>query len=503
MIVWPSRIGLNAWAKLGNPGWGWDDLAPYVRKFHTASAPSDKVRQFFNGMQFDEKDQGTDGPVQVSFGEEYMPFHGAWFDTLKNLGYPQKGDPINGQGTGPFVTPGAIDPVTHTRSHAGAVYLTDAVKQRPNLRVMTGALVERIVFKKEGDGPAVAIAVHVQQGEKTYEIRINKEVILAAGATQTPQILELSGIGDAKLLNKHGIDMIVDNANVGENLQDHGIVSFGYEVADGMPSGDMARDPQVAAAAMAAYQKDGSGPLGMVGLVSAFLPCLDFPAEERQKLVESIDTENVSPALKKQYEVLKEIIKDPEEPTAQYILAPFQLLPREGPSGKGIFGMSHPGLFISLVALLSYPLARGSVHIKSVNPRDDPVIDEGILRHKVDLELHARHSIFMEKLAETEPLASMLKRGGERLHTPERLTDLKKAEEACKELVLSMYHVSGSCAMLPREDGGVVDTKLRVYGTSNVRVVDASIFPLEPRGNIQATVFAVAEKAADIVKEYH
>lgn len=483
------------------PNWAWDDLAPYIRKFHTGSAPSDKVRQFFNGMQFDEKDQGTDGPVKVSFGEEYMPFHGAWFDAFKSLGYPQNGDPINGQGTGPFVTPGAIDPVTHTRSHAGAAYLTEAVKQRPNLRIMTGALVEKVVFKKEGDGPVIATAVRMHHDEKSVEVRVNKEVILAAGATQTPQILELSGIGYAKLLNKHGIDVIVDNANVGENLQDHGIVSFGYEVADGMPSGDMVRDPQVAAAAMAAYQNDGSGPLGMVGLVSAFMPCLDFPAEERQKLVDSIDTQNVSPALQKQYEVLKEIIKDPEESTAQYILAPFQLLPREGPSGKRIFGLGHPGFFISLVALLSYPLARGSVHIKSANPKDSPVIDEGILRHKVDLELRARHSIFMEKLAETEPLASMLKRGGERLHTPERLTDLKKAEEACKELVLSMYHVSGSCAMLPREDGGVVDTKLRVYGTSNVRVVDASIFPLEPRGNIQATVFAVAEKAADVIKK--
>lgn len=105
------------------------------------------------------------------------------------------------------------------------------------------------------------------------------------------------------------------------------------------------------------------------------------------------------------------------------------------------------------------------------------------------------------QIVETEPLASMPKKGRSRLHTFERLTDLKKAEEACKELVLSMFHVSGSCAMLPREDGGVADTKLRVYGMPNVRVVHASIFQLEPRGNIQATVFAVAEKAADIVKE--
>ena len=107
----------------------------------------------------------------------------------------------------------------------------------------------------------------------------------------------------------------------------------------------------------------------------------------------------------------------------------------------------------------------------------------------------------MDKIAETEPMASLLKKGGERLHTPERVTNLEKAKELCKELVLSMYHVSGTCAMMPHEDGGVVDHRLKVYGTANVRVVDASIFPLVPRGNIQATVFAVAEKAADIIKQ--
>ncbi|KUL83289.1 hypothetical protein ZTR_09136 [Talaromyces verruculosus] len=171
MIVWPSKIDLKAWAKL---------------------APSDKVRQFFNGMQFDGKDQGTDAP----------------FDALKNLGYPQKGDPINGQGTGPFVTPGAIDPVTHTRSHAGAEYLTEAVKQRPKLRILTGVLVEKIVFKQEGDGPAIATAVQDPTRREIIEVRINKEIILAAGAAQTPQILELSGIGDVRLLNKHGIDAV-------------------------------------------------------------------------------------------------------------------------------------------------------------------------------------------------------------------------------------------------------------------------------------------------------
>ncbi|KAL4871486.1 GMC oxidoreductase-domain-containing protein [Aspergillus spectabilis] len=99
-------------------------------------------------------------------------------------------------------------------------------------------------------------------------------------------------------------------------------------------------------------------------------------------------------------------------------------------------------------------------------------------------------------------MSPLSKPEGQRLDTPEKITSVQQAEELCKELVLSIYHVSGTCAMMPREDRDVVDSHLKVYGTSNLRVVDASIFPLVPRGNnSQATVLAVAEKAADTVKE--
>ncbi|RHZ53049.1 hypothetical protein CDV55_102798 [Aspergillus turcosus] len=504
LIIYPSRSGMNAWEMLGNPGWGWDGIEPYLRKFHQASPPSDAIRDFFAGMKYDQDDQGSNGPVQVSFGDQYMPFHGAWLETFKNLGYPQVEDPIRGAGTGPFVSPGAVDPVTHTRSHAGSAYFSADVQRRPNLRVVTGALVERIVLEVR-EASVVATGVQFCKGERTYTVPATKEVILAAGATQTPQILELSGIGSADLLRSHGIIPIIDNPNVGENLQDHGFVCSGYEVAEGMPSGDMVRDPAVAAAAMEAYQKDGSGPLGMVPLVSAFMPCMNLSTAERQQLLATIDASiapgNLPRAQQKQYPILRKLLEEPDEPTAQYILAPFQLLPREGSSPKGVFSMSHPGCFITVASTLSYPFSRGSVHLQSADTKAAPTIDNGILRHPADLELQARHIIWSETLAETEPMASLLKKKGARLHTPERLTDVERAKELCKELVLSQWHTSGSCAMMPREDGGVVDAKLKVYGTANVRVVDASVFPLEPRGNIQATVFAVAEKAADIIKQ--
>ncbi|GIJ82625.1 hypothetical protein Asppvi_001134 [Aspergillus pseudoviridinutans] len=504
LVVYPSRSGMNAWETLGNPGWGWDGIEPYLRKFHQATPPSDAIREFFTGMKYDQEDQGSNGPVRVSFGDQYMPFHGAWFETFRNLGYPQVEDPIRGAGTGPFVVPGAVDPVTHTRSHAGSAYFGADIQRRPNLRVVTGAMVERIVLEVR-EASVVATGVQFCKGEQTYTVPVTREVILAAGATQTPQILELSGIGSTDLLHSHGITPIIDNPNVGENLQDHGLVDFGYEVADGMPSGDMLRDPAVAAAAMEAYKKDGSGPLGMVPLVSAFMPCMNLSTAERHELLATIDASiasgNLPRAQQKQYPILRRLLEDPDEPTAQYILVPFQVLPREGNSPKALLSMSHPGCFITVGCALSYPLSRGSVHLQSADPKAAPAINYGILRHPADLELHARHSIWTETLAETEPIASLLKKKGARLHTPERLTNVERAMELCKELVLSEWHTSGSCAMMPRDDGGVVDPKLKVYGTANVRVVDASLFPLEPRGNIQATVFAVAEKAADIIKQ--
>lgn len=504
MVVYPSRSGLNAWEALGNPGWGWEGLSPYIRKFQNRTAPSDANREFFKGVIYDEINNGTDGPVNVSLGDQYMPYHSAWLETFKGLGYPQVEDPINGAGIGPFVTPGSVDPVTHARSHSGVAYLGPDVQARSNLRVVTGALVQKVVLDQRSHG-VVATGVQFTKDQKIFTVSAQREVVLAAGTTQTPQILELSGIGKLSVLQAHGITPIIDHAGVGENLQDHGIVPLVYEVVDGLPSGDMARDPVVAAAAMAAYQKDGSGPLGMVPFISAFMPCVDLDQPELQGILQrieaSIEDPETSITHRKQFEVLQGLIKDPEEATAQYILAPFQILPRAGDGPKSIFSLSHPGFFISMVAALSYPLSRGSVHIRSANPQDAPVIDHGMLRHPVDLALLARHSMWLEKIAEAEPMASLLKKGGERLHAAEPLTNLEKAKEICKELVLSVYHVCGTCTMMPREDGGVVDPKLKVYGTTNLRIVDASIFPLEARGNIQATVYAVAEKAADIIRE--
>lgn len=489
---------------LGTLVGGWEDFAPYVKKFHTATGPSEKTRNYLKGLTWSASDQGTTGPVQISFGEDYyLPYHAAWLETFKNLGFELTEDPIKGGGVGAFISPGTIDPVTHTRSHAGVAYYPPSVQQRPNLRVVTNAHVEKVILQSD-DELVSATGVQVLFSGKRYTIPANKEVIMAAGASQTPQLLELSGIGDAGLLQSFGVPVIIDNKGVGENLQDHANVSFAYEVAEGMPSADKSREPEFKAWAMGMY-KAGRGLLTMMPCVPAFMPHPDFSNEDLAALVSKIRDpmqEAKVPGLRRQYREIQQLLSK-NQPSCQYILSPGQISARAGPGPKDIYGTKYPGYFISITAILSHPLSRGSVHMQSVGPQAPPMIDHGILRHPADLELLARRAMWMDKIPQAEPLASMLKKGGKRLHDPEPVTDLEKAQKLMKELAIPMFHSCGVCSMMPREDGGVVSPRLKVYGTRNLRVVDASIFPIIVRGNIQVTVYAVAEKAADLIKEDH
>ncbi|KAF2087759.1 GMC oxidoreductase [Saccharata proteae CBS 121410] len=511
LMIYPSKSGFDAWEKLGNPGWSWEGMTSYFKKFHTYHPPSEKIREQLNIDYIEEALHGTDGPIQTSFGEDhYTPYNDAWPKTFKNLGYKISGDPLSGISTGGYTNTGTIDPKTKHRSHAGNAYLTPEVTNRPNLRILTETLADKLILEKTEDGSVIAKGVEVTLKDGTKrQILAQTEVILATGTIKTPQILELSGIGDANLLRSHGIDVVIDNPHVGENLQDHGFVCCSWEVNDPTTSGDMLRNPEVAGACMEAFQKAGAGPLGVCTIVNAYMPIIDFAAPSGKSQLDDLLTEYLDnhtykpfPAQKAQYDLLRQILHNKDDGSGQYELAPFQLLPDKGPSPKGIFGMTDPDHYISIVSVLNHPFSRGSVHINSPDPKQQPDIDPGFLDHPLDLELHARHTLWLETLAHTEPMASLLKKDGRRLHSDKPLPmTLDEAKQITRDRIVSHYHVAGSCAMMPEELGGVVDSRLKVYGTRNLRIVDASVFPLMPRGNIQADVYAVAEKAADVIKE--
>jgi choline dehydrogenase-like flavoprotein len=501
---------LDAWASLENPGWGFHDLEPYYRKVSTIHPPTEETKKTLGLDYFDSRAECETGPLQISFGDSYNSLNTAWLETFGNLGYRKKDDPTGFQETGAFIHPATIDPQTKTRSYAATAYYTSAgVSERTNLTVLTEAHVNKVLVNKTHDGSVVASGVLlVTKDGQTHDVLAKEEVILSAGALHSPKILELSGIGGRDLLESYGIPVVIDNSNVGENLQDHAIVAQSFEVNDGIPTGDLFRSPDILNAVVAQYQTNGAGPLGSSTLCSSYMPLVDdkgrtAPEELRELLDKELTNYSEFPARERQYKILRELLETSDEASAQYLMFPAQLnVHPNGPTTvPEMLNPSSPGNYFTIMTMLNRPFSRGACHIQSADPKQKCLYDPRFCSHPLDLEILARHVQFVEKLTTTEPMAStIIKKDGRRM--PDLLaSDLEAAREIVRQRQASVFHICGSCAMMPRELGGVVNERLVVHGTKNLRVIDASIFPLEPLGNIQMTVYAVAEKAADIIKE--
>ncbi|KAI1841908.1 hypothetical protein JX265_013080 [Neoarthrinium moseri] len=505
MMLYPSAVNIDSWGKLGNPGWSYQDLLPYYRKSSTTHAPSATAAELTGLHQYHDDSLTGDGPVHVSFGEGYSKvFNGAWMETFNNLGLRMTADPRTGKALGGFQNPATIDPQTRTRSFASPAYLTAEVRQRSNLEIRCNSVVEKVLTERRGD-KVIATGVVISAGGKTQRIDARLEVILAAGALHTPQILELSGIGNRVLLESHGIPVVIDNPNVGENLQDHAIVAQSFEVNDGMPSGDVLRDPEVLNSLISLYQSSGGdGPLGQSSISVAYSPWSDgagaLSAEAKKEALDA-HLAHSKTQMAEQFSVIRAIIEDANEPAVEYLLFPCQITVNDDPvSMREIITPSRPDNYVSIMTILNHPFSRGSVHITSADVQTKPIYDPCFMSHPLDLHILAQNVQFVERIIETEPFKSMLKSNGKR--APDIIgKTLEQAEEIVRRHTISVFHVAGSCAMLPESQGGVVNERLIVHGTGNIRIIDASIFPLEPLGNIQATVYAVAEKAADLIKE--
>lgn len=317
-------------------------------------------------------------------------------------------------------------------------------------------------------------------------------------ADEIEQLLELSGIGGKEILERHGIPVVVDLPSVGENLQDHLMTGMSYEVVDGVITGDplMRQEPEALALAQKLYTEHKAGPFTIGGMQShAYMPTPDASG-----LLDSLPPPQ-RPADAEHQEVARSILENPEGSSAGWFMFLAQTNLHEG--GKSFVGTQLlPGNFASLGCAQSHPLSRGSTHISSADADAPPEIDPRYFSHPADLEIFARHVRALEtELRGTSALAPFFKPDGRRNHPDAFLVgDLEGAKKYVLDTATTAYHSCGSAAMLPREKGGVVSPELIVYGTQNLRVVDASIFPLIPRGNIMSSVYAVAEKAADIIK---
>ncbi|OJD31472.1 aryl-alcohol dehydrogenase [Diplodia corticola] len=509
-ILYPSKADFDDWAALNNDqGWNAEAMAPYFRKFHTFRPASEATKKRMLVDYMDESRYGTDGPLNVTIPEGYSPLDEAWVNAFNELGFHAKTDQANGKMIGCFTSPVSIHPDTKTREYSASSYYTEEVQSRPNLHVLTEAVVEKIEWA-DGAGPDLsASGVHVLQGEEKRRfvgVRSGGEVILSAGTIKSPQILELSGVGNEQLLEKHKIEVKISLPGVGENLQDHVVATSSYEIADNQMSGDnLQHTPGLMDAVMQMYAESRTGPMTGIMLGAAHLPPVDKDGVLSKEALASLVSDAAInaypdfPGKQAQFSLLRARL-EAGEPSCQFLFIPKQINhERQENTMQYLFGGAEAENYVSAVALLNHPFSRGTVHITSADPTAAPAIDPRYLTHPLDLELQARHLQYFEKLVSTSAFKAVLKEGGKRL-PPADSADLDTARQIARDRAFTCFHPAGTCAMMPRAQGGVVDSRLRVHGTRNVRVVDASIFPLEPLGNIQASVYAVAEKAADLIK---
>ncbi|PHH86648.1 hypothetical protein CDD83_9934 [Cordyceps sp. RAO-2017] len=496
-FIAPGRADIDAWAALGNVGWDWAGLVPFYKKVYTLVPPPDPATREFLGIDWIDDDfRGTSGPIKVSFpGTVSNLTCKAWIDAFRSLNKLTTADPFSGNSVGAYSSLATLDPETKTRSYSGSTHGM-TILQRPNVRLLTAAMARKILFAETPAGVR-ATGVQAEVGGELKTFTASREVIVAAGAFNTPKLLELSGIGRKELLERHAIPVIVDLPGVGEKLQDHLLTAVSYEAADGIATMDglVRQEPEAVAAAQKLYAEDKAGPLTLGGIQShAFMPLANFD-------VAGLLAECPSrPGDEEHCRVVGSIIRQPDQCSAGWSLFPCQVnLHKAKESFLG--SQPLPENYISFCCSQAYPFSRGSTHISSADADAAPEIDPCFLSHPADLEIMARQIQSFETLRQTEKMKALLKPNGKRNHPDAfHITSLEGAKKYIRDTGLGTYHSCGTAAMMPRDKEGVVDTRLVVYGTENVRVVDASIFPLIPRGNIVSTVYAVAEKAADIIR---
>jgi len=437
MYMRGHRRDYDNWKALGNDGWGYDDVLPYFKKSETNERGANDIH-------------GGSGPMQVSKGQGTAPVCDMFLDAAADEGLPLTDD-LNKDAAQAF---GHVDLTIGKgkRSSTAAAFLHPALK-RPNLTLIVNAPVKRVVIEA-----GIATGVVFAHEGRPRVARAVKEVILSGGAVNSPQLLMLSGVGDAGSLQRLGIKVNADSPEVGQNLQNHPMYRLMYTTTKPVSAYSHVK-PWGALKAGAQYVFQRRGVLSR-GL---------FPTSGYFHAVEG----------------------DPGS-EIQVCMAPATVI-RRGPGVLGILPREH-----GFTLLLNHgsPYSRGQVTLKSADamahaaispnyfsdPRDLKILTEGAARTRAIVNQPALRNVLAKELLPARPIRS--------------LDDI--AEDILATAV-THYHAAGTCRMGADTDS-VVDPQLRVRGVERLRVADASIMPVLVNGNTYAATVMIAEKAADIIK---
>lgn len=496
MYVRGSKEDYDGWEAMGNKGWGWDDMLPYFRKHQKLDdPPTQHPNPQFMPVAAREKYHGTQGPIHTSFNDHYMPMEEDFVKAAFEVGGSPNSlsDAWSGDHYGFYSSLGAVDRTSDKgkRSYAATGYLRPHLGRR-NLRVLTEAQATQILL----DDNQNAVGVSFMHEGKEHEVHASCEVVLSTGVIQTPQLLELSGIGNPEILEKAGVSCRVENKSVGANFQDHVLGGMLFNLADGVKSMDELHNPEYAKAQQNLYDNHQQGAYGSPGMLMGFVSYASVVS--KQELDETVAEVKKNSLAQTPFEIAQEgvIVKQLTNPTfanIQTFCIPCRLDLSAGHSQIEFFSAPPKGTNqVSLLVCLEHPLSRGSVHITSNDPLAAPSIDPGYFNNPADVKILAAGIKWMDKVSNHPLLKKSL---GKRVLPPEgqSLDTEEERMEFVRNHISTQYHLIGTAAM-----GEVVDDRLKVKGVGKLRVVDASVFP----GHVSGTeIHAHKYIAADLWKE--
>ncbi|KAK1706711.1 GMC oxidoreductase [Colletotrichum lupini] len=473
----------DGWEELGNPGWNWDSMRSAMMKSENFTSAN---TQYYTGSE----GVGDAGPIKALINRLIPKHQAPLFPVMNSLGIETNLESLNGNVLGVLYSPNSIEPTHYNRSYSANSYLPLA---GPNHFVLTDSKVAKVNLKTTCHGSQRATGVTLVDGTV---LTARREVIVSGGGLLSPSILENSGIGKADILSAAGISQIIDLPGVGENLQDHIRIQSSYELKSNYTGYDRLKyDTVYAAEQLQLWRQGKTSMYGYSGSGYTFTNWNQALGDDGEAALAALaqtaigDTNN--PVEKKKLQWLNDTT-----------VPQLEILFSDGYTGvKGYPASGSPGYgkdYFTLIAAIMHPLSRGHVHVNPADPLGPPLIDPNYLSNEYDLQAAIQAIKKCRQVALTEPLRSTWVSEYEPgLNTT---TDAQWRDFALRT-TLSIYHPVGSCAMLPKEDGGVVDPSLKVYGAENLRVVDASIMPVLISAHIQTAIYGIAERAADIIIE--
>ena len=424
----------DTWRDLGNSGWGWNDVLPYFKK----AEGNDRLSEPLHSQK---------GPLKASSIPKKHPLVEAFKKTANALGVPETDDfnNLTQEGVGYYQL------TTHKgfRCSTAVAYLKPA-KQRKNLEILTDSQACKVIFENK---KAIGIEI-IRSGIKSV-IHANKEVILSAGAIQSPQLLQLSGVGPAKLLQEFNIPVVHDLPGVGENLQDHLQHRLIYELNQPISTNDQL--------------SSWFGKLKMG---------LDWLLFRGGPLSIGIN----------QGGLFTRVMQDSKTPDIQFHMATL--------SAEMAGGKVHPFSGFTMSVCQLRPESRGHVRIQSNDPLIPPKMFANYMSTAYDRDISIAAVKYARKIAQTEPLRSLIVREVK----PNNPQSDEEILEFCRNNGATIFHPTGTCQMGPDHDPmAVLDSSLRVRGVQGLRVVDCSAMPTLPSGNTNWPAVMLAERASDLI----